>query len=495
MDRPRRGVAVGESDYKQEIISEIEISQQTGKIRLFNRRIWIPDWQKSIPESMVKLNSLPASCLLDLQRKPRVLLEVNLEGESALQSCAVMQTQGSYVPIQFDGLQYDSYPIKLNNYCEMSVTNEALSVRGEYQVIDEGLRILRNTDSKLSRIQAIVINLALRNAETILASIDGWQLEFSPFLGDSDTGSSFLVTHLLTMDVPNESTSDQDIEEFVRRIKTTLSVFNMNCSDVIPVVGLDCVGSIASYMVMQPHCDEYQEQNILDGNGTYLQRGDKLAEMLIDIFDSLSEASVEYLMGVEYLTCDRFMTIPLVWSALEKMCGSSRKLVRRELNGCVDSLALPSEHNWILSELRTRKHHDFIDVFDDLRNYLLHQKNGITRGRPLSPEISTKVLQLGYWLCWAKLVADMGIDCWPLRRAKTLFANWTFKQIESGSTMVDNFSVDQSMDLLSALDRLAYGPQKPGTVSALLETPDGKILLFPATAWPTETPEDRTTNL
>ena len=274
-----------------------------------------------------------------------------------------------------------------------------------------------------------------------------------------------LVTHLLTIDVPNESTSDQDIEAFVSRIKTTLSVFNMNCIDVIPIVGLDCAGSIASYMVMQPHCDEYQEQNILDGNSTDLQRDDKLAEVLFDIFDFLSEASVEYLMGVEYLTCDRFMTIPLVWSALEKTCGSSRKLVRRELNGCVDSLALPSEHNWILSELKTRKHHDFIDVFDDLRNYLLHQRNGITRGKPLSPEISTTVLQLGYWLCWAKLAADMGIDCWPLRRAKTLFANWTFKQVERGSTMVDNFSLDQSMDPLSALDRLAYGPQKPRTVS------------------------------
>ena len=183
---------MGESDYKQEIIAEIEVSKQTGKIRLFDRRIWIPDWQKSIPESMVKLDSLPASCLLDLQRKPRVLLEVNLEGESALQSCTVMQTQGRYLPIQFDGLQYDSYPIKLNNYCEMSVTNEALSVRGKYQVIDEGLRILRNTDSKISRIQAIVINLALRNAKAIRASIDGWQLEFSPFLGDFDTEPSFL---------------------------------------------------------------------------------------------------------------------------------------------------------------------------------------------------------------------------------------------------------------------------------------------------------------
>ena len=309
---------MGESDYKQEIIAEIEVSKQTGKIRLFDRRIWIPDWQKSIPESMVKLDSLPASCLLDLQRKPRVLLEVNLEGESALQSCTVMQTQGRYLPIQFDGLQYDFYPIKLNNYCEMSVTNEALSVRGKYQVIDEGLRILRNTDSKISRIQAIVINLALRNAKAIRASIDGWQLEFSPFPGDFDTESSFLVTHLLTIDVPNESTSDQDIEAFVSRIKTTLSVFNMNCIDVIPIVGLDCAGSIASYMIMQPHCDEYQEQNILDGNSTYLQRDDKLAEVLFDIFDFLSEASVEYLMGVEYLTCDRFMTIPLVWSALEK---------------------------------------------------------------------------------------------------------------------------------------------------------------------------------
>ena len=386
---------MAELDYKQEILAEIQNSQQTGKIRLFDRQIWIPDWQESVPESTVALYPLPASCLLDLGRKPRTLLEVNLEGESALRSSKVMQTQGRYIPIQLDGLKYDSYPIKLNNYCEMSIDNETLSIHGKYQVIDEGLRILRTTDSRISRIEAIVINLAIKNSESLYANVDGWQLELSPFLSDFNTESPFLVTHILTMDVPNESTSDQVVEAFVRELKTTLSVLNMNCCDVVPVVGLDCTGSITSYMLKQPHCDEYQEENILSGSNTYIRKEDKIDEMLIAIFGSLSKGSVEYLMGVEYLTCDRFLTVPLIWSALEKICGSNRTLVRRELKECVDSLALPSEHSWILSELKTRKHHDFIDVFDDLRNYLLHQRNGITRGRPLSPEISNTVLQFG----------------------------------------------------------------------------------------------------
>ena len=477
-------------DYKQEIITEIENSKNSGRIKLFDREIWIPDWQKSTPESAIALDSIPASCLPDLERKPRTLLEVNLEGQSAIHSSSVMQTQGRYIPIQFDALQYDSYPIKLNNYCEMNLSNETLSIHGKYQVIDDGLRILRETDSRITRIEAVVINLALRNAEAIRASIDGWQLELSPFLGDFDTESPFLATHLLTIDVPNENIGDQEIEAFLLRIKSTLSVFNMNCCDVIPVMGLDCAGSISSYMMVQPHADEYQEQNILDGNSTYLRREDHFDEILNAIFHCLSEANVEFLMGVEYHTCDKFSTIPLIWSALEKMCGSNRKLIRGELEKFVESVALPSEHGWIMSELKTKKYHDFVDVFDDLRNYLLHQRNGITRGRPLNPEIRSTVLQLGYWLCWAKLLADIGINGWPLRRAKTLFASWNFKQIEGGSTLVDNFAVDESMDVVSALDRLVYGPQRPGTVAALLETPDGGILLFPSTPWPTEMPND-----
>ena len=477
-------------DYRQEILAEIENSRQTGKLRLFDREIWIPDWQKSIPESTIALESVPASCFLDLERKPRTLLVVNLEGESAIQTSSVLQTQGRHIPIQFDGLKYDSYPIKLNNYCELSIRNESLSIRGEYEVIDEGLRILRKSDCGSTRIEAIVINLAVRNSEPIWATVGDWGLELSPFVGDHETECPYLVTHLLTLHVPSQSNSDEEIELFVRKTKTALSVLNMNCCDVIPVVGLNHAGNIASYMLMQPHCDEYQEQNILDSNGLHLGSEYKIDQNVVGIFDSLSDASVEFLMGVEYLICDRFSTIPLIWSALEKMCGSSRELIRGELKKYVGSLALPSEHNWMLTELKTREHHDFIDVFDDLRNYLLHHRTGLTRGKPLNPEIRSTVLQLGYWLCWAKLIADIGINCWPLRRAKTLFANWAFKQIEGGSTLVDNFAVDESMDVVSVLDRLVYGPQKPGTVSALLETPEGGILPFPSTPWPTEMPKD-----
>ena len=477
-------------DYRQQILAEIENSRQTGRLRLFDRDIWIPDWQKSIPESTITLDSVPASCFLDLERKPRTFLEVNLEGQPAIQSSSVIQTQGRHIPVQFDGLKYDSYPIKLNNYCELSIKNESLSIRGEYQVIDEGLRILRKTECRTTRIEAIIINLAVRNSEPIWATVGDWRLELSPFLGVHETEYPYFVTHLITLNVPNQSKCDEEIESFVRKLRTALSVLNMNCCDVIPVVGLNPTGNIASYMLMQPHCDEYQEQNILDSNGLHLRSQHKVDENLVGIFDSLSDASVEFLMGIEYLICDRFLTVPFIWSALEKMCGSNRRLIRRELEECVDSLAVPSEHSWMLTELKTREHHDFIDVFDDLRNYLLHQRTGVTRGRPLNPEIRSTVLELGYWLCWAKLIADMGINCWPLRRAKTLFANWTFKQIEGGSTLVDNFAVDASMDVVSVLDRLVYGPQKPGTVSALLETPEGGILQFPSTPWPTEMPKD-----
>lgn len=123
-------------------------------VRVFATDAWIPMWEQSIPGGRIVLGSVPTSCNLYLEPEPHFAIEVNLEGQEALGHHRILTQQGEQVPMQFDGLQYDNYPIRGNNYLtsRWDIANQDVQIHAKYRLSDKGLRTLRVSDDPTAEV-------------------------------------------------------------------------------------------------------------------------------------------------------------------------------------------------------------------------------------------------------------------------------------------------------------------------------------------------------
>ena len=125
--------------------SEPDHSTRHEGVRIFEADAWIPMWEQSIPGKKIVLGSVPTSCNLNLEPEPHFAIDVNLEGEVALEHHRLIAQQGEQVPMQFEGLQYGNYPIRGNNYNHVTwnIANNSMQLHAKYTLLDKGLRTLR----------------------------------------------------------------------------------------------------------------------------------------------------------------------------------------------------------------------------------------------------------------------------------------------------------------------------------------------------------------
>ena len=65
--------------------SEPDHSTRHEGVRIFEADAWIPMWEQSTPGKKIVLGSVPTSCNLNLEPEPHFAIDVNLEGEVALE--------------------------------------------------------------------------------------------------------------------------------------------------------------------------------------------------------------------------------------------------------------------------------------------------------------------------------------------------------------------------------------------------------------------------
>ena len=145
--------------------TQTEQTTKTDGIRIFETDAWIPIWEQSIPGESIALGSVPTSCNLYLEPDLHFAIEINLEGEDAIQHLRIINQQGEQTPMQFEGLEYDNYPIRGNNYVSWGITNNDLYIHAKYRLLDKGLRTLRIADNPTAEVHGFVINLAIENYE------------------------------------------------------------------------------------------------------------------------------------------------------------------------------------------------------------------------------------------------------------------------------------------------------------------------------------------
>ena len=457
-------------------------------VRVFEADAWIPMWEQSIPGERIVLESVPTSCNLYLEPEPHFAIEVNLEGQEALNYHRIITQQGEHVPMQFDGLQYGSYPIRGNNYVTWTIVNDAMHIHAKYRLLDKGLRKLRIVDNPTAEVRGVVINLAIENHQPLTLTFNDWIVTLSPQLRSNDDDSNFTITHEITITNRKGHVSDAELDEFRDNLRIVLSVINVQCCEVVLTQTFDSQSSLTGYMMDQLHCDPF--------NGEFLQhtmwssqRDEETRDIASKLYGQVQISPPQYLEALELLTCTYHQSIPSFWTILEKICGRGTTNVRKALQQCVESTNIPSESSFLANELNVEPNADFVDVLYGMRNHYAHEKNKIARGRLIPPETHTIVKELSQLLCWSKVLTDIDVKCLLWQEARVAFADWNFVQHENQPTTLNRFQADGTYNALAAIRRLLRGGETPGRTSAYFETPEGAVVVCEATDWPSEMPK------
>ena len=159
--------------------AESDRSTRPEGVRVFETEAWIPMWEQSIPGKSIVLGSVPTSCNLYLEPEPHFAIEVNLEGQVALEHHRIITQQGERVPMQFEGLQYGNYPIRGNNYVTWNIANDNMQLHAKYRLLDRGLRTLRTADDPTAEVRGFVINLAIDNYQSLTLNFNDWIVTLS----------------------------------------------------------------------------------------------------------------------------------------------------------------------------------------------------------------------------------------------------------------------------------------------------------------------------
>ena len=320
-----------------------EPSTTSEGIRIFEALAWIPMWEHSIPGRSIALGSVPISCNFFLEPDPHFAIEVNLEDQEALKHHRIITQQGEQIPMQFEGLEYDSYPIRGNSYTTWKITDGGLQIHAEYRLLDKGLRKLRITDNPTTEVQGFVINFAIDNRHPLTIKLDEWLVTLSPQLHESSNQSRFSITHDIEITNTNSYFSEGELETFRDNLRTVFSVINIQCCEIVLTHTFDVQSSLTGYMIDQLHRDEYRE-DVLQYTMWSSNLNQEIIDMASKLYKQVLKSEPHYAEGLEMLTCSAFQSIPSYWTILEKTCGSRPDNVRKELRGCVESINIPSEY-------------------------------------------------------------------------------------------------------------------------------------------------------
>ena len=160
--------------------------------------------------------------------------------------------------MQFEGLEYDNYPIRGNNYVRWGVTNNDLQIHAKYRLLDKGLRRLRIADNPTSEVHGFVINLAIENYEPLTIALNEWTVTLSPQMREYDDDSKFTVTHKIKIANNRGPFSDTELETFRDNLRIVFSVINIQCCEIVLTQTFDIQSSHTGYVIDQLHCDEFK---------------------------------------------------------------------------------------------------------------------------------------------------------------------------------------------------------------------------------------------
>ena len=433
--------------------TQAEQTTKTDGIRIFETDAWIPIWEQSIPGESIALGSVPTSCNLYLEPDLHFAIEINLEGEDAIKHLRIINQQGEQTPMQFEGLEYDNYPIRGNNYVRWGITNNNLYIHAKYRLLDKGLRTLRIADNPTAEVHGFVINLAIENYEPLTIALNEWTVTLSPQMRDDNDDSKFTVTHKIKIANSKGPFSDTELENFRDNLRIVFSVINIKCCEIVLTQTFDVQSSHTGYMIDQLHCDDFN-YDVLQYTLGSSQRTQEFIDIASKIYKQVVHSQPHYLEGLEMLTCSSHQSIPSFWTILEKTCGSGPVNVRRGLQTCVESIKIPSEYTFLKEQLSVEQNADFIDIFYGMRNHFAHEKNKIARGQSVPPETHTIVKKLAQLLCWCKVLTDIDVKCLLWQEARVSFANWDFKYSEGQPTTFKNFQADGTYNALVLQRRL-----------------------------------------
>ena len=468
--------------------AEPDHSTSTEGVRVFERDAWIPMWDQSIPGKRIVLGSVPTSCNLYLEPEPHFAIEVNLEGEAALNLHRIITQQGEQIPMQFEGLEYGNYPIRWNNYVTWKIANDVMRIHAKYHLIDKGLRTLRIVDAPTSEVHGFVINLAITNYRPLTLNLNDWIVTLSPQLRSDDDESNFTITHEIKITSTRGLFSDAELDDFRDKLRIVFSVINVQCCEIVLIQTFDRWSSPTGYMIDQLHCDPFNS-DVLQYTMGSSQRNEEVEDMASKLYEQAQTSQPQYLEALEMLTCSHHQSIPSLWTILEKTCGAGPTNVRGALQQCVESTRIPSEYTFLVNELDVGQNADLIDIFYGMRNHFAHEKNKIARGRLIPPETHTIVKRLAQLLCWSKVLTDVEVKCLIWQEARVSFADWDFTRHEGQPTILKKFQTDGTYNALAALRRILRGGETPRRTSAYFETPEGTVVFCEATDWPREVPK------
>ena len=467
--------------------AESDRSTRSEDIRIFATDTWIPVWEQSTPGKRLVLGSVPTSCNLHLEPEPHFAIEVNLEGGRALQYHRILMEQGEQVPMQFEGLQYDGYPIRGNNYVTWSIANDTMHMHAKYRLLGEGLRTLRIADVPTAEARGFVINLAIDNYRPLILRLNDWVVTLSRRRREDGSDSNFTITHEIGIASQKGHFSDAELEEFRDKLRIVLSVINVTCCGIVLTQTHDAQSLLTGYMIDQVHCDPFTP-DFLQYTAVSSQQDEEIGSIASKLYKQVLESSPQYLEALELLTCSYHQSIPSLWTILEKTCGSGLANVRGALQHCVESTQIPSEYTFLANELDIRENADFIDIFYGMRNHFAHEKSKIAQGRLIPPETHTIVKRLAELLCWGKVLTDVDVKCLIWQEARVSFADWDFARHEDQPTTLKKFQTDGTYNAFAAIRRILRGGETPRRTSAYFETPEGKAVFCEATDWPRELP-------
>ena len=468
--------------------AEPEHSTRPEGVKVFETEVWIPNWEQSTPGQRLVLAPVPTSCNLYLEPEPHFAIEINLEGQVALNYHRLIAQQGEHIPMQFGGLQYDNYPIRGNNYNTLHITNNNMYLHATYRLLDKGLRLLRITDAPTAEVRGFVINLAIDNYRPLTLTFNDWIVTLSPQLRTDDEDSNFTVTHEIKIASSRGHFTDADLDTFRDNLRIVFSVINVQCCEIVLLQTFDTRSSLTGYVIDQLHCDPFN-CDILQHTLGSSQREEEVKDIASKLYRQVQASPPQYLEALELLTCHYHQSIPSFWAILEKTCGPGPANVRRALQHCVESTKIPSEYTFLENELNVRNNADFIDIFYGMRNHFAHEKNKIARGRLIPPEAHTIVKRLAQLLCWSKVLTDIDVKCLLWQEARVSFADWDFARHEGQPTTLNRFQADGTYTALPAMRRILRGGETPRRASAYFETPEGTVVFCEATDWPSEMPE------
>ena len=468
--------------------AELDHSTGTEGVRVFETDAWIPIWEKSIPGKRIVLGSVPTSCNLYLEPEPHFAIEVNLEGDVALEYHRIITQQGEQVPMQFEGLQYGNYPIRGNNYVTWKIANDEMKIHAKYRLLDKGLRTLRMADAPTAEVHGFVINLAIENYRPLTLNFDDWIVTLSPQLRRGDDDSNFTITHEIKVTSDRGHFSGAELDEFREKLRILFSVINVQCCEIVLTQTFDVRSSLTGYMIDQLHCDPFHP-DILQYTVWSSKLDEEVKDIASKLYGQIQTSPPQYLEALELLTCGYHQSIPSFWTILEKTCGRGQANVRAALRPCVESTRIPSEYTFLANELNVKQNEDFIDIFYGMRNHFAHEKNKIARGRLIPPETLTIVKRLAQLLCWSKVLTDIDVKCLLWQEARVSFADWDFARSEGQPTTLNKFQADGTYNALAAMRRLLRGGETPRRTSAFFETPEGTVVFCEATDWPKEMPK------